>query len=121
MTGRDAENAAARRWDLEHTGHGFKDLWDPGAQTPYQVKAATERASGRPPRVRLWEEDHQKMRRFNGWYVFALYSRGGELEEMVRVLTGTVTKAVDDRGGWNRAGHRNMEGRQLKLKVRRFL
>lgn len=110
--GERAEKFVAREYDLDHTPEAdWYDCINPRTGTKYEVKSAEK---GR--RFRLWENQHRSLTAAEGqnaaWYVFLV--DGGDMR---RVKPSTVTQWVNQRGGWNRAGHDRRDGRQHKLPI----
>lgn len=117
--GRDAEELVKRKYDLEESGVEWCDLTNPRSGARYEVKSAERTLeSGREGRFRLWEDQHRSLLAANSggsaaWYVFvtdggSTYTRRGVTH---------VSQVVNDRGGWNKSGHRR-GSRQLKVPVK---
>jgi hypothetical protein len=88
--------------------------------TKYECKSTrVVLSNGRPGRFRLWEDQIASLeasdRAGTAWVAFVLLDQGGDVVAVQRRKPSTVRKAVENRGGWNRAGHREREGRQHKL------
>jgi len=115
-----AENFAAAQYDLTLTPEA--DWHDAIADngTKYEVKGAEkEKRSGRQGRFRIWEDNHHSLSVSNGqanaWYVFVVIENGTVLDHR-RTQPQTITRIINDRGGWNRSGH-SRGGRQHKLPI----
>ena len=111
-----AEAFVCAFYDLERTpnepGEGWYDCINPRTGAKYQVKSAQ-----RDRRFRLWSDQHRSLvaSDANGvaWYVFVTSG-----EDPRRVKPSTVTKWVNERGGWNKANHELRPGAlQHKLPV----
>lgn len=117
--GETAANWVAREYSLESCPENdWCDLINPRTGTKHEVKSA------RPDRrFRIWEDNHRSLTASDGqgtaWYDFVVLSSGGSPQPMEhrRVNPSTITKIVNARGGWNRAGHEKRSGRQHKLPV----
>lgn len=126
--GRSAEEWVAERYDLELAAGeglpGWVDAYNPRTGARYQVKSAATRDEG-PPRVRLWEDQHRAavgyLAHAPAWYVFLRVDRLGRVLEHARRRPQTVTRTVNELGGWNQAGHEVRDARQLKAPVAEFL
>ena len=115
-----AENFAAAQYDLELTPEA--DWYDAIADngTKYEVKGAElSKQSGRQGRFRIWEDNHRSLTFSNGksnaWYVFVVIQNGRVIDHR-RTQPQTITRIINDRGGWNRSGHAR-GGRQHKLLI----
>lgn len=109
-----AEQFVVEEFDLEHNpgnpGGRWYDAVNPRTGAKYQIKSAESER-----RFRLWEQ-HRSLTRSEGanaaWYVFLASGEG-----MRRMKPTTVTRIVNERGGWNRANHELRDSRQHKLPV----
>lgn len=114
--GKAAEKRVIDKYGLERADVEWCDATNPRTGARYEVKSASTSATR--PRFRLWEDQHRSLTRAANhaaaWYVFVY---GGE---MTRRRPSTVTEVVNDRGGWNRSGHRR-GARQLKVPVEELL
>jgi len=108
-----AERRAAERYGLELEREDWHDARGPRGR-PWDVKAAM--ASRRSSRFRLWEDQHRKLRREGGGYVFVLYravGRGIQVQKM-RSLNARGLR-LDFYG----AGQ-HPKGKQVKVKPQRL-
>ena len=88
--------------------------------TKFEVKATSrELDDGSTGRFRLWEEQHRSLvasdAQATAWYAFVLLTRSGQVMAIQRRRPSTVTRLVNERGGWYDAGHAEKDGRQFKL------
>lgn len=121
MTGNRSQNAARygalaervgfERYGLEADRDGWHDARDDDGD-PWDVKACMKvRASGAPGRFRLWREQHQRLAREGGGYVFVLYSAVGR---GIRVHKTRSVRAQNLRLTFYGAGD-HPKGKQLKV------
>lgn len=117
-----AELLVAEIYGLEHVGDkgDWYDAVLKSTMTKYQIKStAVERVKGSSGRFRLWETDHRSLVASDSsgtaWYVFVLFDGKGGVVSVRRCKPSTVTRIVEEAGGWNQAGHADKPGRQLKL------
>lgn len=93
-------------------------MWDEAIDestgTKYEVESTHEDG-----RFRLWEDQTRSLlssdARGTAWVAFVLFDERGNVEAMQRRKPSTVNRIVRERGGWNRAGHSERDGRQHKL------
>ena len=111
-----AEKFAVENFDLEHEPGGKGQRWfdalDPETGEKYQVKSAKPER-----RFRLWEDQHRSLTASEGQLGAAFYIFVTDNKPMLKVRATTVTEWVQERGGWNKAGHDLRDGRQLKIPV----
>jgi len=111
-----AEAYVAESYGLEHAP-GETDWYDAVHSergTKYEVKST--HTGGR---FRLWEGQVRSLVASDGqgtaWIAFVLLDQGGNVVDVQRRKPSTVLGLVNDRGGWNRAGHQERDDRQHKL------
>ncbi|MCD2199093.1 hypothetical protein LPA44_04160 [Halobacterium sp. KA-4] len=117
--GSTATHAVAERYGLEVESRPWYDAVSPTG-TKYEVKATSRAlADGSTGRFRLWEEQHRSLTASDAqgtsWYAFVLLSQSGDVRRIQRRKPSTVTRLVNERGGWYDAGHEGKDGRQFKL------
>lgn len=120
--GRTAEKWVAEKFSLEfETDRDWVDLLNPRTEARHGVKSA------RPDRrFRFWEDNHHSLSISGGqktaWVDLVVLSSGSNPSVLGhrRVKPSTVTDVVNDRGGWNKSGHRR-GSRQKKIPVGVFL
>jgi len=111
-----AEEYVANSYGLEHAP-GEADWYDavhPERGTKYEVKST--HTGGR---FRLWEGQVRSLVASDGqgtaWIAFVLLDANGNVVDVQRRKPSTVLQLVNDRGGFNRAGHQERDSRQHKL------
>lgn len=95
--------AAERHWyDLRHHSTNSKG----------EVKSTSQEVGDKypePGRFRLWREQHVSLvaSDANGtaWYIFVVFVESAGEIWIRRMRPSTVTRIVNERGGWNRSGH----------------
>ena len=112
--GLDGEDYVARRDDLEQCNENeWCDLVNPRTGTKHEVKVCQP---GR--RFRIWEDNHRSLTASDGqgtaWYQFLVVTENGNVVDEVKRKPSTVTKIINERGGWNVSGH-DRGSRQHKL------
>lgn len=121
IRGRRAERFVARRFDLNVVPDQqarWYDAINPRTGAKYEVKSS--KSGGM---FRFWRDQHRRLSgaNANGTAWYALVRReDGQPVEMRRVEPSTVTKVVNDRGGWNEPVHRR-EAKQKKVPIGVFL
>ena len=117
-----AERIVSEMYGLRHVGDagGWYDAVLESTGTKYQVKSTAEDgATSGSAEFRLWETDHRSLvgsdAQGTAWYTFVLFSKRDGLQEVRRMKPSTVTKIVQEFGGWNESGHRDKNSRQVKL------
>jgi len=111
-----ATEAVADIYDLE-IETGIEDWYDavnPRTGAKYESKSTHEGG-----RFRLWEDQIRSLiasnARGTAWVAFVLLDGSGSVVDVQRREPGTVLEIVNERGGWNRAGHEERDGCQHKL------
>ena len=110
--GRQAEEFVRRRLDLEECDRDWCDAVDPVTGEKYEIKSAQPER-----RFRLWANNHRSLsasgaQNGEAWYIFLTDNR-----PMIKAKSTEVTEWVNERGGWNKAGHSRRDGKQLKIPV----
>jgi len=118
--GRRAEQAAARKYDLERDSTDSHDLRNPRNGYVYSVKACrTENKSGYAGRFRVWKASHEEFLRERGAYILAVYApESGEIWKIEKVSQSAVDEAIG--GEWYASGHQQ-KGKQYKIRWRELL
>jgi len=109
-----AEKVARERYGLEVDHSGWHDARDDDGD-PWDVKACM--MTRRAPRFRLWEEQHRKLSRAGGGYVFIAYRPVGR---GIRVLEARTVRARSLRIEFYGAGS-HQKGNQAKIPPGRVL
>jgi len=113
---RQAEEYAVDHYDLEHhvnqQGEGWYDAVDPFSREKYQIKSAKPER-----RFRLWEDQHRSLSASAAQLGAAYYIFMTDNRPLLKVKSTKVTEWINERGGWNDAGHEIRDGRQLKIPV----
>jgi len=102
-----AEGWAAERYGLELERDDWHDARK--GDRPADVKAAMD--SRKATRFRLWEEQHRRLRREDGFYVFILYRPAGR---GINVLRSRTVAARSLRVRFGGAGN-HPKGNQAKI------
>jgi len=121
-----AEELVAEEYGLsEFTDADWYDCVDRDSGVKYEVKSTSSeinssryRARGR---FRLWQEQHRSMAASQGangvgWYAFVLLELDEGVIRIQRRKPSTITRIVNDRGGWNQSGHET-KGKQHKIPI----
>ena len=109
-----AETAVANTYDLDVVPEAeWYDCVNPRTGSKYEVKSVKHpKSTGNPGRFRIVQSNHRSLSISGGhnaaWYVFVILSDGNPPipTKMRRVKPQTVTRIINDRGGWNKSGHR---------------
>jgi len=107
-----AEKAARERYGLEPEHDSWHDARDDDGR-PWDVKAAM--LNRKSPRFRLWKDQHGKLRRADGGYVFVGYVSSGRGIRVRRIRT---LRASDLRLSFYGSGD-HPKGEQMKVHPRR--
>lgn len=119
--GEVAEEIVAAAWDLlEHEPN--EEYWydvraDLGSRsTKGEVKSCQRRVGQDYPaagRFRIRRDQHRSLvasdAQATAWYFFVVFDDETELITIQRRRPSTVTKIVEERGGWNNSGHREFQ------------
>jgi hypothetical protein len=116
------EQQMREKYQLEIPENG-RDSWRDAvdqAGNPWEIKGTQrERGDGQPPRLRIFEEPHQELRRFDGYYGFALYRIRGN---GIQLLQTNSVRARAVRLQWGTSGHNSPNrSRQKMLPLERAL
>jgi len=110
-----AEEYVANAYGLDHAPRetDWYDAVHPSG-TKYEVKST--HTGGR---FRLWEGQVRSLVASDGqgtaWIAFVLLDQGGNVVDVQRRKPSTVLRLINERGGFNRAGHQERDDRQHKL------
>ena len=111
--GRRSEDYIRRKHDLEECPEDWCDAINPRTGSRHEVKTCLP-----GKRFRLWEDNHRSLAAAHGqnaaWYYFVVVTKSGNVVREKRMKAPTVTRLVNERGGWNKSGHRR-GSRQLKI------
>jgi hypothetical protein len=120
-----AEEVAAEMYGYE-TVPGDPDFFDvrhPERVTKAEVKSTQTSIGEKYPaegRFRVWEGQTRSLvasdARATAWYIFVLFDESAGMLRLRRMRPSTVSRIVDERGGWNESGHESM-GRQHKIPI----
>lgn len=80
----------------------------------YEIKSGREK-------VRIWEDQHRSLTsaaaRGVAWYVFVRVDGSGRVTASQRRRPTTVTRLVNDHGGWVKSGHERTSDREKQLPI----
>lgn len=119
-----AEEVVAEEYDVStFTDAEWYDCVDKDSGTKYEVKSTSSRIGDDYPakgRFRLWKAQHLSLAISEGqnmaWYAFVFLDESTGTLKIQRRKPTTVTKIVNERGGWYDSGH-SSKGKQYKLPV----
>lgn len=126
--GEVAEELAAEELNLAHapreeTWYDLRPYSHQEKSTKIEVKSAHRRVGDDYPaagRFRVRRDQHRSLAASDGqstaWYAFVLFDEETGDVVIQKRRPSTVTKIVDERGGWNRAGHEEFD-EQHKLPI----
>lgn len=108
-----AEEIVAEEFGLStFNDAGWYDLEVPETGTKYEVKSTSSEVGDKYPgtgRFRLWRSQHRSLTASEGagmaWYAFVVLDEDAGSIKIQRRRPTTVTRLVNERGGWNDAGH----------------
>jgi len=114
--GQLGEDYVRRRDDLEPCpGNEWCDLVNPRNGTKHEVKVSQPNR-----RFRVWEDNHRSLTASDGqgtaWYHFLVVTSSGNVVDERKAKPSTITRIVNERGGWNTSGHER-GSRQHKIPV----
>ncbi len=114
--GRFGEDYVRRRDDLEACPENdWCDLLNPRTGSKHEVKVSLPNR-----RFRIWEDNHRSLTASDGqgtaWYHFVVVTSSGNVVDERKAKPSTITRIVNERGGWNRSGHAR-GSRQHKIPV----
>jgi len=96
--GADAVRRAAERYGFDVESARWYDGIGPSG-TKYEVKSTSGRG------YRIWRDQHRSLTSApSAWYVFVFDGR------IVKRRPSTVTRYVNDAGGWVKSGHDRLDG-----------
>jgi len=117
-----AETLVAEEFDLsQFTDADWYDCVDRDSGVKYEVKSTSDEIRSGPGRFRLWQQQHRSMTTSEGqnstaWYAFVLLDLEDGVIKIQRRKPSTVTRILNQRGGWNQSGHES-KGRQHKVPI----
>jgi hypothetical protein len=118
VRGSTAQDAVVSEYGLEVDNAEWYDAVDPNTGTKYEVKSGLDD-------VRLWEDQHRSLvasdRAGTAWYAFVKVDSAGVVRAIQRRKPATVTRLVNEAGGWVKSGHHRTEKREKKLPVGRVI
>lgn len=87
--------------------------------TKYEVKATLKERGSDIGRYRVWADQHRSLvasdNAGTAWYVFVLLDGNRRVLDHIRCKPSTVTKWVNDNGGWGPSGHTDRRSRQCEI------
>lgn len=103
--GYNGEQWVKQQYDLERCPDTrWCDLQNPRTGARHEVKVALPNR-----RFRVWKDNHRSLVSSNAagtaWYDFLVMSRSGRITDHRRMQPTTVSRIVDELGGWNESGH----------------
>jgi len=117
-----AESLVAGEYGLSEANKAdWHDCFDRETGVKYEVKSTSTEIRSGPGRFRLWKQQHRSMTTSEGqnstaWYAFVLLDLEEGSIKIQRRKPSTVTRIIDERGGWNRSGH-EQKGKQHKVPI----
>lgn len=117
-----AEELVAEEYGVsEFNDAEWYDCLDRDSGVKYEVKSTSTEIRSGPGRFRLWKQQHRSMTTSEGqqstaWYAFVLLDLEEGSIKIQRRKPSTVTRILNERGGWNQSGHES-KGKQHKMPI----
>jgi hypothetical protein len=112
--GSTAEQAASEKYGFQRVSESWYDGVNPQTGTKYEVKSGLNE-------IRFWEDQHRSLTASNNQnsarYVVVQTDRSGNIHRMMRKRPTTITRLVNEHGGWVESGHHRTNGREKYIPI----